>query len=281
MKKLAFALMCAMSLLLVVSCSKKEETTTPKDPTVEFVNAGSNYVYENTTKNVGDSIGIKILATATDEKDLITELKVTGTWTQEDQILFSKDTVVKVNKEKTSVFLGEPEPALLAGVYKVVATVTTEAGRTATKGIEITILPQDPTSGEADFEWYRQGGNPGLGLEMFGLKWTSNYKDVCAKIVVYNSDFDEMRRLDGVDYNAIEDVVAAYNEGVVIDEFHEISCEKPSATYDYVIGTHSRKFAGVERDMYFIMHVTNSTVTTDVLGTTVTITGRYKWVEIK
>lgn len=44
--------MCALSVLLIVSCSKKKDEPVtpeqPKLPTIEFVNAGENYVYQDT-----------------------------------------------------------------------------------------------------------------------------------------------------------------------------------------------------------------------------------------
>lgn len=272
MKKFALALMCAVSVLLMASCTKKTEV---KYPTIKFVNAGAGYVYENTTIDAGTPVAFKIEAVATDAKDLLASVSFKLIYNNETV----GDTTITLKDQTTYTLSTDPEPMILPGLYTFEATTATKAGRTATAKVNVTV---NEVVAEADFEWYRQGGNPGLGLEMFGLKWTSNYKEVCAKIVPYNTEYDELRRIDGVNYDDIVDVVAAFNMGTKIDEFHEISCEKPSATYDYVIATHSLKFAGSDRDVYFVMHVTNSTVTVDpVLGSTVTITGRYKWYEVK
>lgn len=61
------------------------------------------------------------------------------------------------------------------------ATVSDVAGETATSTITLNLVETIYLE-VYPFEWYRDGGNSGSGLEEFGLEWTHNSKEVFARI---------------------------------------------------------------------------------------------------
>ena len=269
MKKLTLALMCALSVLLIVSCSKKKDETTtpeqPKLPTIEFVNAGENYVYQDTEVISGDSVGFQIRAIATDADDLLTSIEFKATFDGE-----SNDTIIDLDKVPSYVFTVEPTPMELpSGVMTIEAKTTTKSGKSATAKINITVVEAELEV--EDLEWVRAGGTPGTGLEQFGLEWKSNAKEVKAKIVPVEGAV--LKTLEGVEFGAITTemakIAAFETTATPAEKFHEVSCEASHDDYNFVIMTQYN-------ENIYLINITKGTVENGAAGTTVTINGQWK-----
>ena len=263
MKKLTLALMCLVGVLFMTSCSKDDDD--PKLPTIEFVNAGEGYVYQNTEVYSGDMVGFQIKAIATDANDLLTSLYFKVIYNNE----VLGDTTITLDKLTTYTFTAEPEPMdLPGGLVTVEATVKTKKNNTATAKVNITVV--DAGLEVNDLSWVRVGGAAATGLDQFGLKWTSNYKDVCASIKPVDGAI--LAVVDGV---AFDDVTTELdkmdvfeNYSTLVEEFHEISCSA-SSPIDYRLCTYYN-------DNYYPIHLTNTNVSVEAAGTTITISGQWK-----
>jgi hypothetical protein len=124
-----------------------------------------------------------------------------------------------------------------------------------------------PLSSAQDFTWQRVGGANGTGLAEFGLSWTSN----TSSVAIIKKDADKFVELDASDWTGlttVEGLIAAIDAAVDQADFRGISVTA-SNSYDVVLGTK-------KGSDYFLIHITNATVTSDASGTTVTITGDYK-----
>ena len=136
-------------------------------------------------------------------------------------------------------------------------------------------LAQNQMLIQSPFEWSRYGGNPGTGLEEFGLYWNYNGKD---------DFYARIRPLDGVSLFSFDPTV--WNEvnteaekaalfssalGTMSPEYEYAHVSiMASADYDDVIGTVLPD--GTMR----LIHVTHSLVTISSIGTIVTISGEWK-----
>lgn len=263
MKKLTLALMCLVGVLFMTSCSKDDDD--PKLPTIEFVNAGEGYVYQNTEVYSGDMVGFQIKAIATDANDLLTSLYFKVIYNNE----VLGDTTITLDKLTTYTFTAEPEPMdLPGGLVTVEATVKTKKNNTATAKVNITVL--DATLEVNDLSWVRVGGTPGTGLEQFGLEWKSNVKEVKAKIVPVEGAV--LKSLEGVEFAAITtevEKIVAFENATTIEKFHEVSCEA-THDYNYVIATEYN-------ENIYLINITKGTIEKDdIIGTTVTINGQWK-----
>lgn len=260
--------MCALSMLLIISCSKKKDEPVtpeqPKLPTIEFVNAGENYVYQDTEVISGDSVGFQLRAVATDSKDLLTSIEFKATFDGE-----SNDTIIDLDKVPSYVFTVEPTPMELpSGVMTIEAKTTTKSGKSATAKVNITVVEAELEV--EDLEWVRDGGD-GIGLDQFGLKWHSNYKDICASIKPV-----EGAVLAIVDDVVFEDVTTEMDKMEVFDnanpvaEFHEISCTAGDKDIDYTLCTYYN-------ENVYLIHLTNVKNEDGSQGATkTTITGQWK-----
>lgn len=269
MKKLTLALMCALSMLLIISCSKKKDEPVtpeqPKLPTIEFVNAGENYVYQDTEVISGSLVGFQLKAVATDSNDLLNSI--------EFKVIFNNETmgdsIIALDNEPSYEFTVEPTVMEIpAGLLTIEAKTTTKNGKTATAKVNITVV--DATLEVKDLEWVRAGGTPGTGLEQFGLEWKSNAKEVKAKIVPVEGAV--LKTLEGVEFGAITTEMQkkiAFEVATPAEKFHEVSCEASHDDYNFVIMTQYN-------DNIYLINVTKGTVENGAAGTTVTINGQWK-----
>lgn len=234
MKKFALALMCALSVLLIVSCSKKKDEPTPEEPklpTIEFVNAGGHCVYQDTEIISGDTVSFQVRAIATDANDLLTSLNLKLTYNND-----SRDTTITLDNLTTYTYVAEPEAMELPeGLFTIEATAATKSGKTATAKVNITI--HEATLEVNDFEWVRAGDHC-TGLEQFGLEWELNAKEVKAKIVPVEGAI--LKTLEDVEFGAITtemQKMVAFEQATQVDKFHEVSCEANHDDYNFVIMT--------------------------------------------
>lgn len=274
MKKLTLSLLCVIAVI-IASCKKNEQIPSPLCKFVEE----EGYIFQDTTVGQGDTIRLKVECAISHKSDPLSRFSLIITPKTSPSESVNK---IEVDLKSQSSYAAVYEiVAKNIGTYNIKMTIRTESGRSKTKSINVT--SERVVYGEADFEWMRQGTNPAVGLEMFGLKWVSNYKDKKASIKPMDTiakRLVDFRILNNTDFEKItnkDEVIAEFEKGMKIAEFHEISCEQASATYNYVIATHVLRNYGTDTDTYFIMNVRKSTLE----GSTVTITGRYKWVDAK
>lgn len=126
----------------------------------------------------------------------------------------------------------------------------------------------NPLSAATAFEWKRIGGKDATGLDKFGLSWTSN----TSTSAVIKKGADKFVELDAALWDSlktVEELAAAIDAAANIDKWEGVSVEKPSATYNYLLGT-------IKTGTYYMIHVTNSSVAVTSEGSTVTISGESK-----
>ena len=130
--------------------------------------------------------------------------------------------------------------------------------------------PQDtPLSAAAAFTWTRTGAAAGTGLEQFGLAWTSN----SATSAIITAPGTKLVKLNASEWSSLttqEALAEAIDAADGITKYEGVSVTSPSKSYTDVLGTKTTD------GEYFLIHVTNSTVTSSSNGTSVIITGQYK-----
>lgn len=135
---------------------------------------------------------------------------------------------------RSSCIFGVDKGDILGEVtFKAVVTDVTGAVNAAT----IRLLVEEGALEAFPFEWYRNGGNPGVGLEEFGLEWVMNAKDVYARI--RPMDGVRMFEFDPDSWDFIitaSDKVTAFAEGYAISEYANVSVYG-SNSYNDLIGT--------------------------------------------
>jgi len=261
--KLILVLFAALGMT-VASCS--DDTATPVDttPNINF-KGGSNYISADATVVTGENfvIGITASSNVNTGKNL-TSVKYTVT--SNNNIIMEQDSIFSATSYNYDY--GFSLANVGDAVFKFV--VTDKNGETNTISLTITAEAGTTPLGAAEATlWERVGANAATGLSGFGLKWTSNLrevhavikKDVASKFVQLNSD-------SWTTFTTQEELVAAIDAAQGIEDFREISVEA-SATFNYVLGV-------INNGEYFMIHLTSSTVTVAPAGTTVKIFGESK-----
>jgi hypothetical protein len=261
MKKLALALVCLISVAFFASCNDPIENP---EPTISMV---SDEGYTSTDAEIvsGTTVMFGFNASAnTQTNEALTSfnLKVTSG----DQVL--ADSTYAIANQATYSF--DASYSLEGeGVVTITGTVTDAANETASVTINLTLveaqLPVDVLA------WVRAGGNDGVGLEPFGLKWTRNFKEVFATIeTLEGTKFYQFDSSVWANTNTESEKLALFESTSAneITMFREISCNQ-SNDYDFVLGT------SVD-GKYYLIHLTHADVTTATAGTTVTISGEWK-----
>lgn len=147
-------------------------------------------------------------------------------------------------------------------------------GDSASKEIKFTheVTPEvEYLSDPVDFTWERVGGKEGTGLQKFGLEWTSNTST--AAIIKTNSS-TKMVVLTSEDWDKIEtkeQLKEAVDAGTDVDRYENVSSSVASKEYNDVLAVDVNG-----EGEYYILHITNSTVSTITEGTLITIKGQSK-----
>ncbi len=148
-------------------------------------------------------------------------------------------------------------------------TVTDKDGNTKSVSYEVTVVAgSNPLSAAQSFQWQRVGGAAGTGLDQFGLAWTAN---TGTSAIVKQDASTKLVMLQPSDWTTITtdaELAAAVNAGTDMADYRGVSATMDD-TYDDVLGV------AYNGDFYLI-HVTQGTVTTGGSGTTITIDGEYK-----
>ena len=267
MKKLSFLLaLIATAGILFTSCSK-DESTTPENlqPTITF-KTGSGLTSSDVTLNQGESITIGILATANSNSGAKLNRVKVYMIVENNTLPSTIDTTFNESSFDANYTITFTD--VLTG--KLYAEVTDKDGQMNKVSFNVTVNAATTPLGSAqDLTWERVGSAAGTGLNMFGLKWTSNGKAVNAKIQKDGADkFVQLAASTWTSIETMEDLMAAVADGTDMDTYIGISAEA-SNDYDDVLAVQY----GTD---YFIIHLTHANVTTGTSGTTITITGQYK-----
>jgi len=260
MRKLSvFGLLLPLVLFYFVSCTDDTEVV---KPTIDLI--GGAFISADATVEPGAGLPFKWTANKGDAK--------LSTFTiYKDGAIIPEWNQYEIPNSQSDTYTGSD--TLIApqneGEYTYTFEVTDKDGYTAEVSVKITVeLATTALSAEKDFTWQRVGSAAGTGLSQFGLSWTSN----TATAAVIKKDADKFVELSSGQWTSIttvEALKAAIDAAADMTQWTGVSATQASKTYDVVLGTK-------KGDAYFLIHVTNSTVTTSASGTTITITGKYK-----
>ncbi|MCS7005760.1 MAG: hypothetical protein NZM38_10610 [Cytophagales bacterium] len=264
-KFLSFLLMAF--LLGLVSCKKDEEV----EPNPTIADNGST-----TSAGVGDTISINALVVAKaklksievrfDNRTLTTKTRFTNDESDNFTFTFFVDstragqtlrfTVVAIDRKDRSA-----NKDFSVTIRSRVAPTTPPADTTSTG-------TPAPLSSPQSFTWERVGSSAGTGLSEFGLAWTSN----TSTAAIIRKDAQKLVKLSASQYNSITTrpaLKAAIDAAADIPDFRDISVQSNRTYSDLIIGT-------IKNNVYYIIKIEESTVSSSSAGTRVTVKGVYR-----
>jgi len=265
MKKLALALVCLVSVAFFASC---DPTITNPEPSIAIL-AEEGYLTDGQVIDMDVVYPYGFIATSNPEtmKELsrlvivcgettLCDTTISGTaFTYKGEIYFTNN-----DEERDIVFSAE-----------IIATVTDVAGNTNRASIKVDVN-EEIALVPVDFIWNRHGAAPATGLDVFGLEWNSNTKDVFANITpkigatLYEFEPGIWENIN----TEIEKAALFNNEQLVgIETFRKVSTYYEHNDYDFVIGT-------TYNGQNHLIHITANELYTFNKGTDVTIYGQYK-----
>ena len=275
MKKLALALVCFASVAFFASC--QQEITDP-EPTISVIN-DEGFVKTGDVVDVEQAFvyGFQMASNSQTKKEL-KQLSLSTTFIDlEGNESTPEEEIISLAGKTEYRFVDTVAYEVtrdVMGTIKTVATGTDVDGKVNTATLTLSLNePAEPLETK-DFTWFRHGGNPGEGLEEFGLEWTGNGKEVFAILKpVEGATLYGFGVGSDVWNEVTTDVekVAAFTEGLhtVMDDFRGVSAWY-TKDYDYVIGT-------LYKGEYHLIHITHGQVDNNgSAGTDITITGKAK-----
>lgn len=260
------AIIAMASSMFLNSCKKDDVETAA--PTISFSGSDSQEI-DSTTNNV--VFNVYLAAEAEIETFTITK-KTYSTSTTTAAI--TPASGFKGETSYTYNFDQMPYAEFTTGVTKIeyVFNVTDKDGRGVEKIFTVTkkaTVVTNPLAAAVAVTWSREGSTAGTGLTTYGLKWTSNAKVISAVIV--KDVATKLVELSATSWTSIttKDALAlAVDNGTDLASFKGIGVEA-SGTYDKVIAVKN----GTE---YYMIHLTNCTISTVTAGTKAVITGESK-----
>ena len=250
MKKLAMALACLVSVAFFASCTQETPNPTISVATQEGFIQNNDVVDVPSTCVFGFNVAAEL-----NGKDLtklyvtVSDGDTTMTWADLDL------TALAATRSYAYVDTLELRRDII-GHVNINAVVPDAAGKTATASIGFDVNePAQPLIART-FEWRRDNGADGTGLESFGLEWkTNNSKETYAVIkplngaVLYRFENSEV----WTNTNTDVEKAALFSElGEGIAQFKEISTTAANKDYDIVIGT-------IYNGENHLIHITHST----------------------
>ena len=272
MKKLALALVCFASVAFFASC--QQEITNP-EPSISLI-TDDGFVKNGDVIDVEQVFvyGFQMASNSQTKKEL-KQLSLSTTFIDlEGNESTPEEEIISLAGKTEYRFVDTVAYEVtrdVMGTIKTVATVTDVDGKVNTATLTLSLNePAEPLETK-DFTWFRHGGNPGEGLEEFGLEWTNNAKEIFCVIKPV-----EGATLFGFSPDTWNEVttdvekVAAFTEGLhtVMDKFTGVSAWTPK-DYDFVIGT-------LYNGEYHLIHITKGEIESSAAGTDITITGQSK-----
>lgn len=262
MKKLALALVCLISVAFFASCTPEGQ------PTINVL-PGDEYVHDGDIINVNEEFNIGFAMASSLE---------TGSQLASFTLVIDDETFETVTLEGTeytferTLALNTVDTRDDIDNLVITGTVTDVLGQSASVTMTL-ILDETQELIVEDFEWKRDGSNPGTGLEAFGLAWTSNVKEVHAVIQPKDKSVKlyQIPAEKWAEVTTQPEKVALFADGgvaVEIDNYKGVSAEVPHDDYNDVIAT-------LYNGEYYLIHITKGEVTYDN-ATHITITGEWK-----
>ena len=265
-----FSLLLLAGAMIFSACKKDDEDPTPIDytPILTFV-GGAGYTSADATFTVGATfmVGVNGKENPTSKKNL-ESFKVVRTFNNINTTVFEFNGINDPNFYWSDTIVANAA----AGEERFTFTLTDKDGQMKELAFIITTeAATNPLSNPEALVWQRVGGAAATGLNAFGLKWTKNAKEVMCRIEKDSADkFVKLASADWASFITVEELTAAVDAGTDMNEYAGISAEVPHDDYDEVLAT---KFKGE----YFLIHLTESTITVDtIIGTTITINGQFK-----
>lgn len=267
-----FGLLLLAGAFVVSSCKKDDDDDdqpTSYPPVLTFI-GGGDYVDSDATLIVNEAfmVGINASENATSGKN-IESFEVVRTFNNIPVDVYSEDNIGEPNYTWSDTLFANAE----VGIERWTFTVTDKNGESTELAINITTeAGTTPLAAPEALQWQRVAGAPGTGLDMFGLKWESNVKDIMAVIAKDGAEkLVELEATTWTGLETVEDLMAAVGTGTDMEDFRGISATTPQ-TYDIVLAT---QYNGE----YFLIHLTELTAVEDPAGSgnwTYTILGEYK-----
>ena len=252
------AIVCASALGFFTSCD--EVLTTEDDQPVISISAP---VADTTSVAIGDTLEFSMeLSSASGLASLQTTAGL-GIDVIEGAKTFNASLT-----ETVTVSVVVNETATVGEVLEVNFTVANSSKQTSAKKLVKVLAKETLLSVAKDFTWKRVGGAAATGLETFGLTWTSN----TATNAVIKKGADKFVELDPAQWTSLtnlEGLKLAVDAATDMEKWEKVSSSSASKTYDFTLGT-------IKAGVYYLIHVTNSTVTVETAGTTIVIGGQYK-----
>ena len=255
-----FAALLAVFSMGLYSCITDPVDTNP--PTIDVTAP----VADTVIVFIGDSIDFELIITSENGLKSLLALSSSANVTLINNDLDFKDT----SSETVIVTAVVGEGAQDNETVEIVFTVNDATKSANTKKVIVAKVKETPLTEAADFEWKRVGGSAGTGLEMFGLTWTINKSTMINAIIRKDADkFVELAPEQWTTITNLEALVEAVDAAEDMAEWNKISAEVASKSYDLCLAT-------IKEGKYFLIHITNSTVSVGDVGTTISITGQYK-----
>jgi hypothetical protein len=250
-----FALLTAIALGFFASCI---EDVVDANPPVITVNSPTS---DTISVVVGESTDFTLELTS--GNDLVSFQALCSDANVE--LSNSNKTFTGTNVETVTV-TASLSSTIAAGTVIEISFVLADAYKQTSK--KKYILATGNLSAAKNFEWKRVGGNTATGLEDFGLTWTSN-TTTNAVIKKGASKFVELLPAQWNSINTMQALKTAIDAATDMNQWEKVSATDASKTYDLTLGT-------IKGGKYYLIHVTNSTVTVATEGSTITIKGQYK-----
>jgi len=278
MKKLSL-LFCAFALIgfVMVGCNDDDDPTVNQSPSIsDWSVNGMTMDMTSGSHSPSDSIVFTFLAS---DNEGLKNLMITEDVSGSSGTTTLKDEALNGGSSTISYIYIVDSSATDGATITLTFTITDDgslaekdlADETTSKTYVITVEVVASTtdlSAEQDFEFKRVGGTAGTGLSTFGLAWTSN---TASAAIVKRDSAIKLVVLAASDYTSIttqEALKAKVDSATAVDDYQGVSSSS-SGTYDDVIAT-------INGSTYYMLHVTTGTVSTDSLGTTISIVGKYK-----
>lgn len=253
MKKLALALVCLIGVAFLSSCDPKNVVENP-EPSIAFM-TGDTYIQDGDVLDYYGvyQFGVRAASNPETLQDLARFVIKFKSGEVEDTLL---DTVIS-GKEfsfEDYIYFYDEEEKTIIGSFELIAEVTDAAGEKNAISMSCDV-DWDETLEAVPFEWRRDNGADGTGLEAFGLKWTKNVNNKTVA-VIEPLEGATLVTFDPEDWTKTTTITEKYNlftEQVFgIAEYKEISTTA-SHDYDLVIGT-------IYNDEVNLIHITHCEV---------------------
>lgn len=254
----AFLFVGAIGLGLFTSCDP--EVLTEDDQPVIEVKAP---LTDTTAVVAGDSVVFELALSSTSGLASLQTTTSFGLEVEDGSKTFNVST-----SEEVSVTVKVASDATVGENLEVNFTVANASKQASVKKIIKVLAKETPLSEAKAFEWKRVGGTAATGLETFGLVWTSN----SAEFAIIKKGADKFVELTPAQWTSVSNLEAlktAIDAATDMEKWEKVSSASASKTYDFTLGT-------IKGGKYYLIHVTNSTVTVADAGTTITIGGEYK-----